>query len=369
MASYRNVGVLNSPNTNNNNNNHIRMSSTLNRDLYDYSSAKYNQQQNSYKNLTMSKTPYQNIQTTTTTSRDFLPKDNGTNYLTATSSYDSELNSNMNEPSKRITNPNGKFSIQKMIRHGFSSWRTRKKPPSTSTSPQMISSNSIYTNTLTPPSSSSSSSQHPFSTTERYMPNNYDYSQIPPPTATRSISVDSITNRITSSPQQKIITESRILPSPRSNSVDSVTVDFDRPQTVTRAVIQSPWTNSSISSIANNTTTITPVATESIARPAPVPVSRILPVQFAENNKIPSPRSPPPPPPISSSSAVSPLPPSMVPLTTTRTIETNNSTTPITTTISNPSKIPPPGMLLIVFLLNLLIKFLFQLLLNLILIV
>jgi len=335
MASYRTVGVLNSPNTNNNNNNNLHMSSTLNRDPYNYSSTKYNQQQNSYKALTMPKSHYQNLSTTT--------KDNGTNYLSASSSFDSESNPNINEPTKRIANPNGKFSIQKMIRHGFSSWRTRKKPPSTPPPPPTISTNSIYTNTSTSPTS-----QPPLST-GRYMTNNDDFSQIPPPTAVRSISVDSITNR-TTSPQKIIVTEPTTLSSARANSVDSVTIDFDRPPTVARAFVQSPWTSSSISTTKNNMTTITPVTTESISRPTPVPVTRILPVHFTENNKIPSPRSPPlPQSSSSSSSAVSPLPPRSLPSPITRTIETNTSTTPSTNIISNPQKIPPPGIFLFFF--------------------
>jgi len=63
MAAYRNVGLVNSPNTNNNNNNN-QITSTLNRDGYDYSSTKYNQQQN-YKLSTMPNSHYQNITTAT----------------------------------------------------------------------------------------------------------------------------------------------------------------------------------------------------------------------------------------------------------------------------------------------------------------
>jgi hypothetical protein len=69
------------------------------------------------------------------------------------------------------------------------------------------------------------------------MANNDDRSQMPPPTAVRSISVDSITNKI--SPQIIIVTEPNTLPSARANSIDSVAVDFDQLPTVTRAYIQS----------------------------------------------------------------------------------------------------------------------------------
>jgi hypothetical protein len=70
------------------------------------------------------------------------------------------------------------------------------------------------------------------------MTNNDDLSQMPLPTTVRSISVDSITNK--TSPQRIIVTEPSTLPSARTNRVDSVTVDFDRPPTATEAYIQSP---------------------------------------------------------------------------------------------------------------------------------
>ena len=339
MASYRNVGPLNSANTNtntnNNNNNRHYVSSSINRDPQDYSSTKYNQQQN-YKPSTMPKSHYQNTPTTT---KEFLSTENGTNYLTASSSFDTE--SNVNEPTKRLTNPNGKFSIQKMIRQGISSWRTKKKPSAESTPPpppSIISTNSIYSNTPSPP---------PPQSPGRYITNHEDLSQIPPPTAVRSISVDSITNR--TPPQRIIVTEPVTLSSARANSVDGVTVDFDRPPTATRGYIQSPRATSSTSTAMTTTTTNSPVTTEAIPRPIPVPITRILPIYFGENSKTHTPRSPPPPPP----SIISPPPPLSVSSTMMKTIETNNRTTPstnITPNItSNPPKIPPPG---IIFLLN-----------------
>jgi hypothetical protein len=337
MASYRNVGPLNSSNTNNNNNNNNQhhLSSVLTRDPQDYSSTKYNQQTN-YKALAMPKSHYQN----TTTTKEFLPTENGTSYSTASSSssFDTESNSNANEPTKRLNNPNAKFSIQKMIRQGFSSWRTRKKPSSATTSsssPPITSTHSNYTNTSSPPPS-----QPPLSA-GRYMTNNDDLSQIPPPTAVRSISIDSITNK--TPPQRIIVTEPVTLSSARANSVD-----FDRPSTTTGAYIRSPWTSSSTSTAITTTTmTTSPITTETISRPTPVPITRILPIQFAENNRISSPRSPPP-------SIISSPPPPSVLSTTTKTIETNNSTTPLSNIISNPYKIPPPGIYS--FFINFLVK-------------
>ena len=332
MAAYRNAELLNSPNTNNNNNNnhhhHHHLAATLSRDPHDYSSTQYNQQQN-YKSTTMPKSHYQN---TTTTTKDFLPADNGNNYLTASSSFDTDSNSNLNESSKRLNNPNGKFSIQKMIRQGFSSWRTRKKPPSLSASPSppITSTNAIYANAPTPPPLSAG----------RYMTNNDDFSQIPPPTAVRSISVDSIANR--TPPQRIIVTESVTLSSARANSVDSVTVDFDRPPASTRAYIQSPWTSSATSTVMTATTTTPPITTEFMPGPAPMPITRVLPVQFTENNKISTPRSPPPPPPPSFVSP--PPPPNISSSSTTKPTETNHNTTPLTNIVSNPNRIPPPGM-------------------------
>jgi hypothetical protein len=313
MTAYRNVGRLNSPNTNNNNNNTTtrhHLSATLERDTDDYSSTKYNQQQQNYKSSTMPKSHYQNI----TTTKDFLPTDNGTNYVTASSSFETESNSSTNEASKRINSTNGKFSLQKMIRHGFSSWRTRKKPPSMSTPPPIA---SIYTNSPTPPPVS----QPPLSA-GRYMTNNDDLPQNPPPTAIRSISVDS------TSPQRIIVTEPVTLSSARANSVDNVTADFDRPPTNPRGYNQSPWSSSS--------TTTTSNTIESISRPTPVPINRTLPVQFTDNTRTPAPRSPLPP----SSFVSPPFPPASAP-STTKSIETNNSTS----TASNPPRIPPPGII------------------------
>ncbi|CAF0802283.1 unnamed protein product [Rotaria sp. Silwood1] len=337
MATYRNVGHLNSPNTNNNNNNNPNLSSNINRDSIDYASTKYNQQQ-TYKSLTMPKSHYQNI----TTTKDYLPTDNDTNYLTASSSLDTEMNSNISESTKRMNNPNGKFSIHKIIRQGISSLRTRKKPPSMSTPPppQLIpSTNTVYANTSTfPPSQPSSSIEH-------YVTNNDDVSQVPPPTAVRSISVDSISNN--TPPQKIIVTEPVTVSTARANSVDSVTIDFDRPPTANRTYIQPSWTNSSTSTATTITTITTPINTESITRLTPIPATRVLPVQFTENNKISTPRSPPllPPPPPLSSVASSPPPSNISTITTTattKTVETNTATNSLTKVPSNPLKIPPP---------------------------
>jgi len=286
MATYQNVGLINSPNINNNNNNN-NLSTTLNRDSYDYSSTKYNQSSNP-KSSTMPKHFYQN--TTKPNKRDLISSENGTNYLTPT---DNDLTTNSNETTKRINNTNGKFSIQKMIRQGFSSWRTKRKLSSTSTP----SAPSMSANTSTPPPLISS-------TNGRNMTTDNDLSQVHPSTTIRSVSIDSIANQ--TSPQRIIVTE-QITPSPaRSNSVDSVTVDFDRPSTNHRGYIQSPWVTSST---ANNTNTN---PSESITRPAPLPTNRMLPVQFAENTKA------------------------------------SSSTTE--TTAFNPPKIPPPGILNFFFL-------------------
>jgi hypothetical protein len=292
MATNRNVNPVNSPNTNNNNNNYHHPSSPLTRDTYDYSPTKYNQQPNS-KTSTMPKHHYQNTTTTTTNKRDFIPAENGNNHLVPS---DTDSNTSSNEPTKRIADTNGKFSIQKMIRQGFSSWRTRRKPPSLSTPPPQQA--SISTNTSTPPS--------PPSSTGHYMSSNDDPSQTHPSTSSRSVSVDSISNRTT--PQRIIVTEQIAFSPARSNSVDSVTTDVDRPPTNTRGYIQSPW-----------------ATTESTSRPASIPSSRILPVQFSENKKAPA---PPPPPPPSAYVNV----PSMT------------ETTPSTI---HPSRIPPPGMILL----------------------
>jgi hypothetical protein len=289
MATYQNVGQINSSNINNNNNN---LSTTLNRDSYDYSSTKHNQSSNS-KSSTMPKHFYQN--TTKTNKRDLVSSENGTDYLTPS---DNDLTTNSNETSKRMNNTNGKFSIQKMIRQGFSSWRTKRKPtPSLSTPPP----SSISTNLSTPPPLIPSSAGCNMTTDN-------DLSQVHPSTTVRSLSIDSVSNQ---TPPQRIIVTEQIAPSSaKSNNVDSVTVDFDRPATNVRGYIQSPWANSSTSTTttSNNNNTN---PTETITRSAPLPTNRTLPVQFSENTK---------------------------------TSETINSTTPLTIPSSNLPKIPPPGM-------------------------
>ncbi|CAF1436709.1 unnamed protein product [Rotaria magnacalcarata] len=341
MATYRTAGFVTSANTNNNNNNN-NAPSNLNRDPIDYSSTKYNQQQ-SYKALTMPKSHYQNV----TTTKDFLPGDSETNYSVAASSLDPESSSNVNESTKRINNPNGKFSIQKMFSKGLS-WRTRKKPPSMLTTPPsqpVTSSNTVYSNISAPSSAGA------------YVTKNVDdFSQVPAPTTVRSISVDSISNN--TSPQRIIVTESVNVATARANSVDSVTLDFDRPVTANRTYVQPSWTtNASSSSTTTNvsssstttnasssstTTNTTPVITESVNRLTPIPATRVLPVQFTESNKLSTPRSPAPPPPPSLSSIVSPpLPPNNV-SSTIKIIEANNATTSLTKTTSNPPRIPPP---------------------------
>lgn len=353
MATYRNAGLLTSPNINNNNNNNINNNnntvSSLNRDPVDYSSAKYNQKQN-YKSLTMPKGHYQNV----TTPKEFLPAEHDTNYLTASSSIDSESSSNLNESNKRINNPNGKFSIQKIFSKGLS-WRTRKKPPVNATPPppppSITSTNSAYTNPSTSAPIQSSSSIGTYVTKKE----DDDLSKVSPPTAVRSVSVDSISNN--TSPQKIIVTEPVNISTIRANSVDSVTLDFDRPPTATRTYMPTSWTNAPTSTTTTtNITTIPtntmPVTTESTTRLTPIPATRILPVQFTENIKGPAPRSPAPLPPSVPSVVVSSLPlapaptPPSKPLSSTSTakpIEINNNTSSSTKIISNSTKIPPPG--------------------------
>ncbi|CAF0859287.1 unnamed protein product [Adineta steineri] len=298
MATYQNVGLINSPNINNNNNNLHHISTIIPSDSYDYSSKKH-QQQTTPKISTMPKHHYQNTTaatTTTTNKRDVVPIENGTNYMTS-SDNDSTINSN--DATKRISNTNGKFSIQKMLRQGFSSWRTKRKLSASSGHP----SPTISTNTSTPPPPSSS--------TARCMTTDNDLSQVPPSTTIRSLSVDSISNQ--TSPQRIIVTEQIAPSSLRSNNVDSTTVDFDRPPTNNQGYIQSPWANSSIS---------TSTTTESTSRPVPASTHRMLPVQFTDNLRITTPAS------ISASS--------------TTTTEIPNSKMPVATSSSNLPRIPPP---------------------------
>ncbi|UJR25808.1 hypothetical protein I4U23_007158 [Adineta vaga] len=331
MASYRNVGVLNSPNVNNNNNSTRLLSSALNCEPYDYSLKRYGQA-NNYKTLTMPKSHYQNVSSTSASAKERFSKDNGTHHLSPSSSFDAENSSNLNDSTKRMNNPNGKFSIQKIIRHGFSSWRTRKKPSSSSSPPPQpphpappppppssSSSHAIYANT------SILAASPPSLPKERSTSNNDEFSQIPPPTAARSISVDSITNR---TPSQKPVNGEVVIHSTaRANSTDGVTNDFDRPPTVARVFVPPSWPKTSTATATTNTTTVTSATTEPKFRATPVPVARVLPVQLAETNRIVISRSPP------SSSSLS---------STTTTTATTSSTTMTTTAAAAAATLPPP---------------------------
>ncbi|CAF5087736.1 unnamed protein product, partial [Rotaria magnacalcarata] len=105
MATYENIGLLNTPNINNNSNNNNNnldpsLSTPSSRESYDYS---YNQQVNS-KSSNMLKDQPQNV---TTIKRDLMPPENETNYLTST---DMDSTPRLNETTKRVNNANGKFS-------------------------------------------------------------------------------------------------------------------------------------------------------------------------------------------------------------------------------------------------------------------
>ena len=375
MATYRNGTLLNSPstnnNTNNNNSNTIRhpqhLSSTLSRDLHDLSLEKYHSSDD-YKSMTMPKTQYQ---TMPNTNKDLMGTDQGSTYSSESSSFDADTSSNANEASKRLNSNNGKFSIQKIFRQGFSSWRTRKKPAALSTPPlpSNAPNNGVYSSTTTP-------SQPPLSST-RYATNQDDLSLTssplvapPPPPTHRSISVDSISNTITS-PSRIIVTEPVTIASPRSNSVDSITVDFDRPATHTRSYIPSNWTHSTTSgsnlnkstsppppppSLATtinvtNTTNMISSTVEPTSHLSPITTNRTLPVQFTETTRpITSPRSvlPPPPPPItqnliSSVTVSSPMQSSVSNATKANESGSSSNTTSNTTVTNNSVKIPPPG--------------------------
>ncbi|CAF0990671.1 unnamed protein product [Adineta ricciae] len=300
MATYQNVEILNSPNINNNNNNNNHLTPVLPNSSYDYSTRKYPSQFTTDAS-TMPKNHYQN--TSTSSKRDVVPVENGTNYMTPS---DTDTMTNSNEATKRISSSNGKFSIQKMIRQGFSSWRTKRKLSSSGTHP----STNVSTNTSTPPP--------PQSSTARSMTPDNDQSQLPPSTTTRSLSVDSISNQ--TSPQRIIVTEQISPSSPRLNHTDSTTVDFDRPSTNIQGYVQSPWVNSS---------SIPATTTDSVARSVvPLPINRMLPVHFSEHPKGPAPGAAP---------AAADVNNSKTPFTT---AHSSSSSSPSSS--SNLSKVPPP---------------------------
>lgn len=191
----------------------------------------------------------------TTGKNDFVPSENGSNHVT-TSDIDSTTNSN-ETTTKRTSNTNGKFSIQKMIRQGFSSWRTRKKPPPPPVSTP--SSSNMSTHVSAPPS--------PPSSTGHFRTADNDTSEVRPSTTLRTVSTNSTSNSTV--PQRIIVTEQIAPASNRPNSVDNVTLDFDRSSSNTRVYIQSPWAN------ASSSTTMT--TNESKSRPEPVSITRVLP--------------------------------------------------------------------------------------------
>jgi len=234
MATYEDVGQLNSSNLNHNNNNN----SQNNRDTtYDYPIKT--------KSSTMPKHFYQNL--IKTNKRDL----NASQTSSQISEHD--LSTNSTDSSKRIHTSNGKFSIQKMLRQGFSSWRTRKKPPP-------------------PPPTLSTNISTPTIAAQNLTTDNLPSDIHPSTTTLRSVSVDALANQISTQP---IIVTEQILPAQvRANSVDSVTVDFDRPHTTSnnKGYIQSPWANS-------------PSVTTS------VPITKIIPIQTSESSL---PRIPPP---------------------------------------------------------------------------
>jgi hypothetical protein len=69
--------------------------------------------------------PKTHQQSTTTAMREpvSVTTENATHYLSASEPHLSESSK------QRITNTNGKFSLQKLIRQSLSSWRTKKQRP------------------------------------------------------------------------------------------------------------------------------------------------------------------------------------------------------------------------------------------------
>ena len=163
----------------------------------------------------------------TAAKQDALPIENEPSPLATTTTTSADSNPSATDSTKRVTNTNGKFSIQKILRQGFSSWRTKKKQPSVSTPPPP------------PLSIDLSSPPSPPLSTGRFVTNSDDRSQTPPASALRSTSVDSVADA--SSPQRVLATHSAGASQTNWNSVDNVTVDFDQPERKHRGYIQSPW--------------------------------------------------------------------------------------------------------------------------------
>lgn len=243
--------------------------------------------------------PKHHYQPNTTNKSNPVPKENGT-------THSSPSASDANESTKRAHHSNGKFFLQRIIRQGLSSWRTKRKSPTVSTSPPPPPSAALSTDPSTPPS--------PPLSTGRFVTNTADRLDTLPSTASRFTSTDSTSERNSSS--RPLDTRQGILSPARSNASDSVTVDFDQPPLPTlntRGYIHSPWGN-------NSTPSSTADGKELTSRSTPTPVNQVLSVQFTENTQ---------------SSASPPV------ISTADTIYHGN---PLTLPLSNPSKIPPPGM-------------------------
>ena len=193
---------------------------------------------------------------------DALPIENEPSPLTTTTTtttMSADSNPSATESTKRVNNTNGKFSIQKILRQGFSSWRTKKKQPSVSTPPPP------------PLSIDLSSPPSPPLSKGRFVTNSDDRSQTPPASALRSISVDSVADA--TSPQRVLGTNSTGVSQTNWSSVDNVTVDFDQPERKHRGYIQSPWVSASTPSTVNNNNNAT--TADSIVRPTPVLINRL----------------------------------------------------------------------------------------------
>ena len=239
--------------------------------------------------------PKHHYQPNTTNKSNPLPKENGT-------THSSPSASDATESTKRAHHSNGKFFLQRILRQGLSSWRTKRKSPTVSTPPPPPS--ALAADPSSPPS--------PPLSTGRFVTNNADRLETLPSTASRFTSTDSTSERNSSS--RPLDSKQGLLSPARSNASDSVTVDFDQPPTLnTRGYIQSPWGNNSTPSSAADGKELT-------SRSTPPPVNRVLSVQFTENTQ---------------SSASPPV---------ISTADTAYHGNPLPMPFFNPSKIPPPGM-------------------------
>ncbi|CAF1390874.1 unnamed protein product, partial [Didymodactylos carnosus] len=312
QRQYRTTNGIKTNNFNNNNNNNNSSSPIISRKVVvnDYDIFPSNNPTTNYTAIPSTNGKYLKSNTMPSASNKTLPAtvNHYQNEETIASGYEmgNSHDENSNPVDKEALKRMNKFSIQKILRQGFTSWRTRKKQ---------------HQLPLTPPPLQHQPNFTPIGNTSS-----------PPPTTLRSLSVDSI---VASTPTAKTITpqHQRIIISEKvtPQAPNSVITTNESPK---NRYIQSPWTTTNNS---NNSPILVSTTEQQ---------QRVLPVHFRDTNnnssptvtkKQPAPISPPPHP---SSFKISESLTDMSP-----TVSITPTTIPTTNTLTATNigpRIPPP---------------------------